>query len=292
MILKERDNAETDASDRFAKAGAEGEKQLAFYLRRVFGDNPDVLILNDVRLRVDDGENVDVAQIDHLVIHKHGLIIIESKSCYGEVRVNKQGQWSRTWERRETGFQSPVFQAQLQADLLRKALNAFAEELLGKMLFGKVQKSFRNCPIEILVAISDSGVIKDKADISELLKADQVPARIKEVLERHRKAASIFSMKLDLKSNDGIMDFSAEECRRIADFLVRHHYPRETTAQTRAPAKQEALLPPLPAANSERICPRCGSPMALRTAKKGDNAGNSFWGCSTYPKCRQILPVN
>jgi restriction system protein len=33
-------------------------------------------------------------------------------------------------------------------------------------------------------------------------------------------------------------------------------------------------------------CPLCGSEMVLRTAKKGPNAGEKFWGCSTYPKCR------
>lgn len=34
------------------------------------------------------------------------------------------------------------------------------------------------------------------------------------------------------------------------------------------------------------VCPRCGSEMALRTARQGANAGQSFWGCSKYPKCR------
>lgn len=33
-------------------------------------------------------------------------------------------------------------------------------------------------------------------------------------------------------------------------------------------------------------CPLCGNEMVLRTAKKGPNAGEKFWGCSTYPKCR------
>ena len=32
-------------------------------------------------------------------------------------------------------------------------------------------------------------------------------------------------------------------------------------------------------------CPKCGSPMVLRTARRGRNAGNSFWGCSDYPNC-------
>ncbi|MGL4750690.1 MAG: topoisomerase DNA-binding C4 zinc finger domain-containing protein [Shewanella sp.] len=38
------------------------------------------------------------------------------------------------------------------------------------------------------------------------------------------------------------------------------------------------------------LCPRCGNTMVLRTAKRGDNRGNRFWGCSGYPKCRKILP--
>jgi restriction system protein len=33
-------------------------------------------------------------------------------------------------------------------------------------------------------------------------------------------------------------------------------------------------------------CPACGSAMVKREAKRGANAGNAFWGCSTYPKCR------
>jgi restriction system protein len=35
-------------------------------------------------------------------------------------------------------------------------------------------------------------------------------------------------------------------------------------------------------------CPQCNEPMVRRTARKGSNAGNEFWGCSTYPKCRGV----
>jgi restriction system protein len=33
-------------------------------------------------------------------------------------------------------------------------------------------------------------------------------------------------------------------------------------------------------------CPRCGSGMTQRVAKRGAGAGHSFWGCSRYPACR------
>lgn len=36
-------------------------------------------------------------------------------------------------------------------------------------------------------------------------------------------------------------------------------------------------------------CPRCRSPMILREAKKGQNIGKKFWGCSNFPKCRGVL---
>ncbi len=38
-------------------------------------------------------------------------------------------------------------------------------------------------------------------------------------------------------------------------------------------------------------CPECKGPMVRRTARKGANAGNDFWGCSTYPKCRGVRRV-
>lgn len=39
-----------------------------------------------------------------------------------------------------------------------------------------------------------------------------------------------------------------------------------------------------------KFCPRCENEMVLRTARKGDNAGGKFWGCTEYPKCHQTLP--
>lgn len=33
-------------------------------------------------------------------------------------------------------------------------------------------------------------------------------------------------------------------------------------------------------------CPKCGSELTLRTARKGSNAGTQFYGCIGFPKCR------
>lgn len=43
---------------------------------------------------------------------------------------------------------------------------------------------------------------------------------------------------------------------------------------------------------SDRSCPKCSSLLVKRVAKKGNNAGNEFWACSSFPKCRYSIAVN
>ncbi len=54
------------------------------------------------------------------------------------------------------------------------------------------------------------------------------------------------------------------------------------------PEPMVCLTPHLEAAQAAPSCPKCGSEMVERTATKGANKGNAFWGCSTFPKCRGI----
>ena len=38
-------------------------------------------------------------------------------------------------------------------------------------------------------------------------------------------------------------------------------------------------------------CPKCNGNLILRTAHRGANAGNQFYGCSNYPKCKYIQNI-
>lgn len=40
-----------------------------------------------------------------------------------------------------------------------------------------------------------------------------------------------------------------------------------------------------------KSCSRCNAEMVLRQATKGKNAGNEFWGCSAFPKCRNMVEI-
>jgi hypothetical protein len=44
-----------------------------------------------------------------------------------------------------------------------------------------------------------------------------------------------------------------------------------------------------PSKPASRICLKCGNEMVLRTARSGANAGQQFWGCANYPKCRAMV---
>jgi restriction system protein len=46
----------------------------------------------------------------------------------------------------------------------------------------------------------------------------------------------------------------------------------------------DPLIQPRRAA--QPTCPTCHARMVLRVAKRGSNVGNSFWGCSQFPKCK------
>jgi restriction system protein len=42
----------------------------------------------------------------------------------------------------------------------------------------------------------------------------------------------------------------------------------------------------------EKHCPQCGGLLVERTAKSGVNSGKKFLGCSRFPKCRYMRPIN
>ena len=49
---------------------------------------------------------------------------------------------------------------------------------------------------------------------------------------------------------------------------------------------QEVQTEPKVEAIKQNVCPRCGSELVERQAKRGASAGNAFLGCSAFPKCR------
>ncbi|PWY28866.1 restriction endonuclease [Vibrio vulnificus] len=47
-----------------------------------------------------------------------------------------------------------------------------------------------------------------------------------------------------------------------------------------------------PPKSATPLCPSCHAPLVMRTAKRGQNKGNQFYGCSSYPRCRYTKDIS
>lgn len=253
MIHKEIDPA--PAGDKFERAGQDAERQMAFYLRRAFAEDQDIHVINDLRI----ARRREVAQIDHLIIHCFGMIIVESKSSHGIIRVNAQREFIRVYGSRATGMPSPIEQARRQGELLRGLLNDQKERLRSTRLGGLVQGGFVGCPIRLLAAVSDSGRIEGPRNaVPELCKADAIPGRIRGLFQQYHHPGTLIEVLKEAvrgrSPNRGRVEWSmpAADVHRTINFLLHIHQPRNRAAPPAAPP----IIAPLAARPAQPPKPR------------------------------------
>ncbi len=241
MIVKELDPIAPNASKQM-QAGRRAEEQMAFYLRRAFGEDPKIKVLNGLRVE----RQGEVAQIDHLLVSTHGFTLIESKSVTTQIRVNAQGEWSRQVGSAWQGMPSPLLQVERQAELLKALLNDHVDQFFRKVL--TIQVTFSSVPFDGLVAISDTGVIQRPRGFAtqQVLKADQITSRVQEMNEAYRRASGLFSLNLKAAG----AEFSDKTVTKLTAFLLQQHTPQPQP--TRQPTPQEAVANP----HTSRPCPQ------------------------------------
>ena len=234
-------------------AGAAAERQMAHYLHRAFSQDQDVNVHNGLRLEDREQPEHDgspgVCQIDHLVVHRWGMFIIESKSVTEEVAVRPDGsdgdEWSRVYRGKETGIASPIQQAKRQSEFLRTLLQRHRKELLGRVPVGlpnidKLKRrlgGFRDAPIQLIIAVSDDGRIRRCDGWQEpqepfrvfVAKADLVPDKITQELKLHESKQ---------QGDYGRWTMRAQEAERAYEFLAERHVDRPGVRS--AQAKQTA----------------------------------------------------
>lgn len=84
---------------------------------------------------------------------------------------------------------------------------------------------------------------------------------------------------------------------KLLRFPVKQGYqPNEVGAQLQqVTGLARASVQPstkMSTANSAPTCPKCGSPMVIRTSSNGQYAGQQFYGCSNYPQCRGMVRLS
>ncbi|MBA2072810.1 nuclease-related domain-containing protein [Aeromonas veronii] len=236
---------------------------------RLFLDRQEYHLLKDVTLPTPQG----TTQIDHVIVSRFGLFVIETKNIKGWIFGNPAHKsWTQQLYRRRHTFQNPLRQNYLHLMTL-KSLLGLADHQLHSIIYFIGDCTFKTpMPDNVM----NRGLIRYiKSKTTQVLTSAEV-TRVIDTIQRGRLAANWQTHK-----------------QHVAQLKARHsQVPRPRLSVATMPVVNQVvnaaptITESLTQANP--LCPRCGNPMVLRTAKRGDNRGNQFWGCSGYPKCREI----
>jgi restriction system protein len=97
---------------------------------------------------------------------------------------------------------------------------------------------------------------------------------------RFTEDAQAFAKGRNLKLMDGEALFALIRAARGARREEAVREAKDVPVAAKANAGAAPLMAP--------VCPRCAGQMVRRVAKQGARAGESFWGCGAFPKCRGI----
>lgn len=232
MIDKELENiVSKELASKEDLIGYEAEKQTAHYLKRKFFDHPEIHVLNNLRFKclTDDG---DYTQIDHLVIMPYCFIVIETKSWTGGMKYDEDGNcWYLSKEDYEwhPSRESPIYQAKIQSEALRKVLQNNKETLRKKFLF--LQGGFQNYPVHYLVALyGESNVVKPDKPCKfdgTVLKSEVIPDKVLEIYESYKKSDTVKNFVKDaILKNDSLWLLPEEDIVKTIAFLKDIHRPQ------------------------------------------------------------------
>lgn len=102
------------------RKGAKGEREVARILRRL--SKKQYIVLNDIYIRANDRST----QIDHLVISRQGIFVIETKNYAGWIHGHEKSQyWTQTFYQKKIQFRNPIKQNWAYIFILKSALSAF-----------------------------------------------------------------------------------------------------------------------------------------------------------------------
>lgn len=263
-------------------SGNKGEDSSAYYLDFEFKKSKNWHVIHDLRLEHDG----DVAQIDHLLIGRlMDVYVIESKNFNYGVSISDEGDFSYFYNNRPYAIASPISQNERHIKLINRFL--VDNNLLPKRLGITLKPKYRN----IILVSPTSRLTKPKKglyDCSSVMKGDKF-------LERFNKDLNTDNTIDDMISVSKII--SQDSLKLFAEKLALHHQPITINYKakfglddTKSVDKVAEKITEYNADTPE--CPRCKKAMVKRSAKKGKNIGNEFWGCSDFPKCKGVIKID
>ena len=277
------------------KAGIAGEDAIMFELKN---SGMDLVVLHDLYIETKDGRG---AQIDYLVITPYVNVLIECKNLFGNIEINSKGEFIRSFSYKgrwiKEGIYSPITQNERHLTVFKDRRG----ERKGAFMRFAMEHGFEKYNKTIVVLANPKTLINDKYAPKEVrqkvIRGDQLISVLKEfksdVKSSKKEMLSYGENYLSMNRNDRkeyIKKFEELTALQKMDSSEKDEDPAEkniTTEETPAVAlskgEEHTIEQP-----DVRICPWCGKELVLRTAKKGNNIGKQFYGCSGFPKCRYV----
>lgn len=180
------------------------------------------------------------------------------------------------------GIYSPITQNIRHMEVLKEC-KAEEKGALKSLIF---RSSFHDFYKSLIVLANPKTILNDryaKKEVkNQVIRADQLIHTIKAINNESKEMAS--SLKGMKELGESILFHSVEGrkdyFKKYEDIL--QEADKQNSLET---VKNETKLPE----EKKLVCPKCGAALVLRTAKRGQNAGQTFYGCSAFPQCRYIL---
>ncbi|HAW53324.1 MAG TPA: DNA topoisomerase I [Flavobacteriales bacterium] len=214
---------------------------------KMFLDKKQYHLIKNVTLPTENG----TTQIDHIIVSKFGVFVVETKNIKGWIFGNaNQKTWTQKIYKHTSKFQNPLHQNYKHTKTLESLLNLNDQQIHSVIVFVGDSTFKTNMPENVTYGGGYIRYIKSKTQ--PVLSESEVN-EITNKIENGRLTRSF-------KTN-------REHVAHVKNIV----------------AKKESTH-----ANS---CPKCGCEMVDRETKKGQNIGKKFMGCSGFPKCRYATEI-
>lgn len=266
--------------------GTYGEYLIYKYLKRLPGEKR---WLFNTYLPAKDGGTTEV---DVILIHTSGIYVFESKNYSGWIFGDeKQKMWTQSLsvgdgKTQKNKFLNPIMQNELHIKYLKEQLISFSDVPIYSFIVFSERCQLKNISLydKEITVIKRNDVLSciNKLALEKNLLSDEKIKDIYEKLEvftnvsEEVKQRHIDNLKKDVKKieseeNPTECDIKKQLFEEAAQSILKDEFANVFKLEAK-----------------EKICPRCGRNMVLRTATRGNRKGQTFWGCSTYPKCKYI----
>ena len=250
------------------KKGKVGEELTEGILKKLSKKNDiNGRILRNVYIPKPDG---GTSEIDVLYITTKGIFVIESKNYSGWIFGKEYDDyWTATLPAGKgrsikNKFYNPIKQnkghIKYLSDFLQKEYPDKGYKLFSLIVFSERCK-FKDISIKQSTYVMQRNVLY--SEMNKILKDEEISLTNVQVDELYEKLNGLSKVDKDVKQN---------HIKAIQD---------------KQPKKEKEVEP-----IESLKCPVCGNDLVLRTAKRGVQKGNKFYGCSAYPKCKYIQNVD